>query len=1026
MVGSGVLLGERLVLTARHVVDVGPTGPRCSARPLPSRPGNDWIDLDLCAVGGGPAGGIALLEFRRRPPLPPADGRVPALGRLDVDESDQGLPCSAVGFPVASVRPDHRRDPSRLLGRVVLRRGVRADELAVTVDTAIASLDDPRDVAWGGMSGAALVAGDHVVGVLARVTTATVGKELAAVPVTRLLEDPEARRLLVGVGAVGADGQVDVVPVPVRLELEHRRSVMLRPPTLRLPLGTDARAHPAQLLDSGHALVDFVPGQALGELQQWCAGPERLSVRSLLGDAGTGKSRLAAQLCQVQEELGWDAGVADEAIPGGRSRHEPAGPTLIVVDDAERRIGLVVALLNRFALARHGPSLRVLLVSRTKQVWWEEVNHATHGLGDVYETPELWLDRLDPLTPDQRKEHLLAALRAFGRELGLPQGRVGALPELVDLEADDYATPLLVHVAALLACLDPWTIPADGEGGPRAQVLAKLLATERRRWNSLRRMDRFGLGGLADISAGEAVAVTTLTAPARDDLTRELVAAVPRLDPDLVTGLVDWLHVAYPSAYPPAYPPAYPGRAAGVAPVRPDALAEQLLGETPTLAALLVELTRLVLGRPSSRRRREAPALPDTIPTLLAGMLWEVTRAAERQRAVRRAVGTLIEEQLPALVRCAVDHPESALAPALVAALRCAPPRTSRSAAAGALDLVNRGGPLLAGLALEVAEQGTAHLAQRADADPADLADRWRQLGVRRARARQRGPAVVAAVRAVRLAAALGPTEPAGIATLARALDSLAERLGEADHPGWALRASTRATDLFTLADRRGGGQRRGERARALTNLADHRAAVGRKVAALAAVARAVKLYEDLPAKDRNELEHAEALDGLGARYADVGDHRREALAAAEASATVLERLYKRQAEQTRPDRRPDAEYRPALADALTTLALRRSALARHERAVEVAHRAAEPRPGRGTPRTADRGADPGSGPDRSRDGDVRGEATRRGPGARTRGRRPVRGTGVRRGRGPPAGARSRPHLRGRGARPRGRRSGRA
>jgi len=244
LIGSGVLLGERLVLTARHVVQVGPTDPRCSARMPSSQAANDWCELDLCWAGAGPADDIAMLEFRGGAALPPAGPHVLPLGRVDRDGTDQGLPCSAVGFPVASVRPDGARDPQHLLGRIGVGSGPTAGQLVVTVDTATASLDDRRDVAWAGMSGAALVAHDHVVGVLTRVTTAFVGKQLAAVPVTPLLGDPEVRRLLVAVGAVDRDGEVDVVPGPLRLELEHRRSVMLRPPTLRPPLRMDCALTP--------------------------------------------------------------------------------------------------------------------------------------------------------------------------------------------------------------------------------------------------------------------------------------------------------------------------------------------------------------------------------------------------------------------------------------------------------------------------------------------------------------------------------------------------------------------------------------------------------------------------------------------------------------------------------------------------------------------------------------------------------------------------------------------------------------
>src|SRR6478672_756779 len=90
MAGSGFLLGERLVLTARHVVDVGRTGLRCSARRPSSRPDDAWIELDATYVGADPADDIALLEFRRRPMPPSAGPAALPLGRVDRDESDAG------------------------------------------------------------------------------------------------------------------------------------------------------------------------------------------------------------------------------------------------------------------------------------------------------------------------------------------------------------------------------------------------------------------------------------------------------------------------------------------------------------------------------------------------------------------------------------------------------------------------------------------------------------------------------------------------------------------------------------------------------------------------------------------------------------------------------------------------------------------------------------------------------------------------------------------------------------------------
>lgn len=67
-----------------------------------------------------------------------------------------------------------------------------------------------------------------------------------------------------------------------------------------------------ELLVTKVQAVPFVGREAeLGALQGWLDGPDAVRVRCVTGGAGSGKTRLALELCALAEATGWDVGFAE-------------------------------------------------------------------------------------------------------------------------------------------------------------------------------------------------------------------------------------------------------------------------------------------------------------------------------------------------------------------------------------------------------------------------------------------------------------------------------------------------------------------------------------------------------------------------------------------------------------------------------------------------------------------------------------------------------------------------------------------
>ena len=128
--GSGYRLGDRLVLTARHVIAPAVAGPggRVLVRAVGVREwltaGVDWEGADADA---------ALIAVEDEDWRAPAGESVLRWGELTGTDP---VPCAAVGFPWASARPDRMRDTAHLYGQLAPLGQLKAGGLDLDVASA--------------------------------------------------------------------------------------------------------------------------------------------------------------------------------------------------------------------------------------------------------------------------------------------------------------------------------------------------------------------------------------------------------------------------------------------------------------------------------------------------------------------------------------------------------------------------------------------------------------------------------------------------------------------------------------------------------------------------------------------------------------------------------------------------------------------------------------------------------------------------------------------------------------------------
>lgn len=144
---------------------------------------------------------------------------------------------------------------------------------------------------------------------------------------------------------------------------------------------------PLQLMRARHGAVPYQQCEEIRQLREWATttadatAPSQggrsgdIAVAVVTGTGGSGKTRLAAQLCHDLSSIGWYAGflpstvdVTDEELS---ALTEVATELLVVVDYAEEaRRGLVARVVRKLRV-RQSPT-RIVLTARGADTWWEE------------------------------------------------------------------------------------------------------------------------------------------------------------------------------------------------------------------------------------------------------------------------------------------------------------------------------------------------------------------------------------------------------------------------------------------------------------------------------------------------------------------------------------------------------------------------------------------------------------------------------------------------------------------------------
>ena len=668
---------------------------------------------------------------------------------------------------------------------------------------------------------------------------------------------------------------------------------------------------PLQLIRARHDAVPYQQCDEIRQLREWATttadatAPSQggrsgdIAVAVVTGAGGSGKTRLAAQLCHDLSTIGWYTGflpstteVTDEELA---ALTEVTTELLVVVDYAEEaRRGLVARVVRKLR-ARHSPT-RIVLTARGADTWWEKFREEAEQDGSVLSnTLSLSIRGKQQVERDPWffGRMYRRAVQQFSDKLNK------AVP--TDVEVPDYLgdTALDVVLRAWLA------VCGDNDGAQEAmptreELYDKVLSIEFARWHKEPK-----LGDISRDHLRRAAATLSLLVPSRDEDTVD----------DVLSRLPEWSHEhLLRSRFAELLVNSLLcGDGAEAVSLRPDPVAEHLIlevfGKNPEL------LERVLPQDPAQLPGLDVPDAEDSVVTRALEMGQQVrnacvtlTRASSLDREVALRLARRALRERPFLWKEALDvalTQGGPLAPALEALIE-----SGATLPLGEIDdAIPVGHPALAGAALAA----TRRLATSAERSPEQQAHWANNLSIRLSDVGERAAALVAAREAEELYRALAEASPAAYTPdLAMSLTNLANRLSAVGERNEALVAAREAVRLRRALAEASPQAYTPNLAMSLNNLANILSEVGKQDEALVVAREAVELYRGLaeasPAAYTPDL--AGALNNLASCFSAVGE-RNEALVAAREAVE----LYRALAEAS------PAAYTPDLAMSLNNLA---------------------------------------------------------------------------------------------------------
>ena len=689
---------------------------------------------------------------------------------------------------------------------------------------------------------------------------------------------------------------------------------------------------PLQLMRARHGAVPYQQCDEIRQLREWATttadatAPSQggrsgdIAVAVVTGAGGSGKTRLAAQLCHDLSTIGWYTGflpstieVTDEELA---ALADVATELLVVVDYAEEaRRGLVARVVRK--LRARQSTTRIVLTARGADTWWEKFREEAEQDG----TPLSNTLSLSIRGKQQVERDPWFFGRMYRRAVQQFSDKLNkAVP--TDVEVPHYLgdTALDVVLRAWLA------VCGDNDGAQEAmptreELYDKVLSIEFARWRQEPILEEISRKQLR-----QAAATLSLLAPSQDeDAVDDVLSRLPEWSQEhqLRSRFAELLVQSL-----------LRDDGAEAVSLRPDPVAEHLIlevfGKKPNL------LDRVLPQDPAQVPGLDDPDAEDSVVTRALEMGQQVrnacvtlTRASSLDREVALRLARRALRERPFLWKEALDvalTQGGPLAPALEALIE-----SGVTLPLGEIDdVIPVGHPILAGAALAA----TRRLAASAERSPEQQAHWANNLSIRLSDVGDRVGALVAAREAVELYRGLAEASPAAYTPdLAMSLSNLANCLSEVGERNEALVAAREAVELYRGLAEVSPAAYTPDLAMSLSNLANRLSAVGDRDGALGAAREAVRLRRALaevsPAAYTPRL--AGSLNNLAKCLSGVGD-REDALVVAREAVELRRAL----AEAS------PAVYTPDLAGSLNNLAVFMSAVGEHNEALVVAREAVE------------------------------------------------------------------------------------
>ena len=584
-----------------------------------------------------------------------------------------------------------------------------------------------------------------------------------------------------------------------------------------LKSSTGAVRSPLQLIKARTGIVPFTGRDKLTELTDWAnaqpgEGREDLAVAVVTGVGGSGKTRLAAELCSNLEKNGWVAGFIpkttelSEAELTWLTRVE--SHLLLVLDYAEESHKEELTRLLR-RLRERGTPTRVVLTARSAGAWLDDLLKDDVLSGAMAQG----LFRVElPRQAETSAKMAKRAAKRFARYLETPEPTDVGIPENSRWTTLDF----VFHGWLIASEVDAAGLPSSREG-----LYEEILRREIEYWQD--EAKRQAMAKVSEVTLRTSAAALSLIGPRTVSETADVLSRLP-----------EWSEVELRKSYAELLSKllADPGEAYVL---RPDPVAEKLVvevfvddGETLDVPEELLD--KVLPPDPLSDSRLNEATCPPAV--------------------ARRALchGRQSQQVCDVITRCTSqgDAPATQLAHSALSCRR-------HLWISGLEAALKQGGPFVT--ALEDALKAGMNIPAAEIADSIPLGHAY-----------LRGLAVTAMTRDQEKD--MTPAERAAY------VNNLSNRLSEVGDREGALEAVREAVEIYRGLAEKNPGAFNPVLAMSLNNLSNRLSEVGDREGALEAVREAVEIYRGLAAGNPGAFnpDLAMSLNNLSVMLSEVGD----------------------------------------------------------------------------------------------------------------------------------------------------------